>query len=89
MALEKPIEQATGVVVNYHRITSYVVNFITMETTVGWSSYVDEKTRRSNKDPISKSAVTWSEVPEIKGDCRAWGYVALKKRPEWKDAKDV
>jgi len=52
MALKHEIQTPSGIRVNYHRIISANINFLTKRVNFSVASYLSEYMRRNDKDPV-------------------------------------
>ncbi|HPG43728.1 MAG TPA: hypothetical protein PLJ98_07990 [Acholeplasmataceae bacterium] len=52
MALKLEIQTSSGVHVNYHRIISTNINWVTNKVTFTVASYLSEYMRRNDKEPV-------------------------------------
>lgn len=89
MALEKTIEQSTGVSATYHRILRGIADFTTGNTVLEIGSYLNAEARQAGRDPIMQWSTTVYGMPGFSEDPRGWAYTGMKSVLEWSDAKDV
>lgn len=89
MALQKDVEQPTGVVASYHRIIVGLLDFNTGQTTLDVATYLDAAARLAGNQPVARWSFKFNAMPDFNGDPRPWAYTILKTRPEFSDAKYV
>jgi hypothetical protein len=85
MALEKELE-FRGIMLKYHKIVNFQINFITNQAEVLIVSYANEDVRRKDV----QSAIV-NELVTIKCDelDRKMAYEAIKHTDKWREARDV
>lgn len=64
MAILSKKELPTGIVLNYHKISSISVSYETSICTCVMSSYIDETARRNNKAAVETRNIQLSFTPE-------------------------
>ena len=58
MALKHEIQTPSGIHVNYHRIISTNINWVTKRVAFSVASYLSEYMRRNDKDPVETMDIT-------------------------------
>jgi len=58
MALKHEIQTPSGIRVNYHRIVSANINWLTKRINFSVASYLSEYMRRNDKDPVETMDIT-------------------------------
>lgn len=88
MALIKAVEKPSGIIFNYHRITSLQI-FTNIQNTIEVGSYISKEKRELEKnDPLQSAYVeaTFYVIPYDQDMTIDSAYDWLKQQPEWKDA---
>ena len=95
MALNKPIELETGVVVNYHRVTALTI-ITNMQNMIEVTSYTGENKRREEQEALENGETsnvfthtTILSTPYDQTITIENVYEYLKTLPEFEDAEDI
>ena len=91
MALEKSIEQPTGAVAIYWRVTRIDIDVDSKQVAINVAGYVSQEARDAGKraiDDIWYHLEFGKEIVESV-DLVAWAYAKIKALSVWADAKDI
>ena len=89
MALNKPVKQNNGLILNYHRIF-FVQSTVNSHTSIAVFSYLDEPSREmeGTENKPYKASTTYETAYTEKMTIEA-AYEFLKTLPEFKGATDI